>query len=111
LLASGMNEREHLRADEKHFMEFIRKCAKYRINSRILVKEGDTFFVEAVGHYRWVNNEIYNMIPYFVYGDKYAMLLTAEPGRVVIIENKAVASAYRSQFMTLWEKAKSPKVL
>jgi hypothetical protein len=76
----------------------------------LLSCEGDTNYVEPYEHYRWVSKEIFNQMPYYVYDNKYAILLWGTPQRVVLVENKAIADGYRKQFMALWNNAKIPSL-
>lgn len=108
-MLSGTDERTYDKiAGKEKFRDFMRKFAERRITSRLLVRHGDTYFVEPISHYRWISNELFSQVPYFVYADKYAILITEPIQRVVLIENKAIADSYRKQFMGLWDNATIP---
>lgn len=110
-LITGLNERmfDGL-AGKQRFRTILEKFRAQGITSRLLVEDGDTYFVEPVSHYRWVSKEMFSQVPYFVYANKYAILLTEPFTRVVLIENKAIADSYRKQFNAIWDAAKIPTV-
>lgn len=108
-LVVGLDERIFDRlAGPKPFREMVERFYAHNITSRLLICEGDTYFVEEQEHYRWISKELFTQIPYTVYADKYSILLEGPPTRIVIIENKAIADSYRKQFNALWKMAKIP---
>ena len=110
-LISGVDERLFdAVAGKRRFREMMKKFAAQEITSRILQREGDTYFVEPVSHYRWVSPELFMQVPYFIYGDTYAIFITQPHPRIVLIENKIIAESYRKQFNAIWEQAKPPVV-
>ncbi len=108
-LISGVDERnfDHM-AGKERFRQVLEKFHKQGITSRILAREGDTYFVEPASHYRWVPEALFSQVPYFIYENKYAIFLTHPTPRVVLIENKAIADSYRKQFNAIWESAAVP---
>ena len=110
LLIAGVSETEHKREGGDKFLELVRKRSKYGIKTKLLAREGDSDLVDAKDphrEYRWVSAEIFAQVPYYIYGNKYAILLLGKPQKVVLIENRQVADSYRQQFMTQWVGAKS----
>ena len=85
--------------------------AKYseRVGGKVLCLEGDKNFLDPNCEYRWVSKEQFSNMPYYVYGNKYAILIWAKVPTVVLIESKPIADAYRKEFMWQWENAKIPK--
>jgi transcriptional regulator with XRE-family HTH domain len=110
-LISGLDERmfDNL-AGKQRFRQILKKFHEKGITSRLLIKEGDTYFVEPISHYRWVSEELFTQVPYFVYANKYAILLTEPATKVVLIESKPIADSYRKQFNAIWNQAKVPVV-
>jgi transcriptional regulator with XRE-family HTH domain len=83
------------------------------LSFRALVCEGDTMFLDGfdpLKHYRWMSKQLFTQMPYYVYGDKYAMLVWGPVIRVVIIQNKIVAETMRKQFELNWATAKEPAI-
>jgi len=108
-LISGVDERTFdFVAGKERFREVLEKFHKHGITSRLLTMEGDTYFVEPISHYRWVPEGLFTQVPYFVYGDKYAIFIAEPKPRIVLIENKAIAESYRKQFNTIWQNATLP---
>jgi len=110
LLVSGADEREFVKDGGERFYNVVKKRYKHGIKSKILLKDGDDYCVEPISHHRWVPDNIFNQVPYCVYGNKYAMILFGTPKRVVLTENKAIADSFRKQFMAHWESAKIPEI-
>ena len=78
---------------------------------KILIEEGDDYFAAGkYAEYRWVAKEEFSDVPFYVYGDKLAIVLFGKEASVYILENKEIADAYRRQFSVLWERAKVPAV-
>jgi transcriptional regulator with XRE-family HTH domain len=108
-LISGLDERTFDQlAGKQRFRQILKKFHQLNITSRLLIKEGDTYFVEPISHYRWVSEELFSLVPYFIYANKYAMLLTEPVTKVVLIESKVIADSYRKQFDAIWNQAKMP---
>ena len=94
--------------DYRSEMAIIRE-SKPDFRFRTLVKKGD-FHLSAARHssYRWVDDEKFSDIPFYIYGDKTAMLLF-EPDdiHIVIIKHPKLTDFYRTQFNMMWEKAQA----
>lgn len=107
-LISGVDESKFTSIMGKKFDGMMKKYAHKGIKGRILSLEGDKNFLDPSSEYRWVDEKHFLDVPFYVYADKYAMLLW-EPGpRVVMIENKAIADSYRKQFDRHWKEARTP---
>lgn len=85
------------------------------ISYKILLREGDDYFIATsdFGEYRWMPTNFFSSVPFYVYGQKLAILLFAAEPTVIVIDYPSVAEAYRSQFDAFWEMSKkannSPK--
>lgn len=80
------------------------------VTYKILVKEGDKNFVASeYAEYRWIKRDLFSSVPFYVYGYKLGIVLFGAEPNVIVIENKAVADAYRMQFNTLWTSAEKPQ--
>ncbi len=108
LLVAGVSEEEHQKEGGDKFLKLIRKRSEQGIPCKLLALEGDTNLIDPespMREYRWVSEEIFSLVPYYIYGDKYAIVLWGEPQRVMLIENRAIAETYRRQFYAIWDKA------
>jgi DNA-binding XRE family transcriptional regulator len=84
---------------------------------RILVQErpGTRLQEEMKGsyrEYRRLSDQVSSNVPFYVYGDKLAILITDEKKnlQIVVFSSAIVAKAYREQFEILWKVAKPLEV-
>lgn len=76
---------------------------------RILVQEGDTNFIASkYAEYRWIQKKYFKTVPFYVYGDKLAIIHFQKGPLVHVVENKDIADAQRVQFDILWDHAIDP---
>ncbi len=108
MLISGIDEASKEIVTSKRAMAIFKKRLKMGIISRILIKEGYAVFTDPIEHYRWLDPKMFNQVPYYVYGNKYALRTLHPFERVVIIENKAIAESYRKVFYANWKQGKIP---
>lgn len=108
LLVTGVDERKFVQYGGPHLQRQIEQTHKKGIVTKLLVLEGDTYFIEPAEHYRWVSEEIFSQVPHVVYGDKYAIILWGPPVKIVVIHNSEIAESYRKQFWAHWNRAKLP---
>lgn len=78
---------------------------------KVLVQEQD-FFTAPEGkylEYRWNPQQVVGNVPFYVYGDKLAIItFDEEPApKIVVINSALVAKAYREQFDILWKNSKA----
>jgi hypothetical protein len=53
-----------------------------------------------------MKKEYFSTTPFYVYDNKYAIILWGPPQKVVLIENNEIAECYRKQFLAHWAVAK-----
>ena len=108
-LISGVSENKFISTvQNEQFQEMMQRYSKRKIRGRILSLHGDANFSDPSSEYRWVSKEQFSQVPFFVYGNKYALLLWEPIQRVLLIENKAIAESYRQKFNMMWKEAKIP---
>lgn len=111
LLVRGVSESRFMREARAPLISYLQKVHRHkRIKNRILVCEGDRRFVgkRESSVYRWVEKEIFGVVPCYIYWDKYAVLLWGSPLRAVITQNPSLAETYRRQFEADWRRAIIP---
>ncbi|MFH1072578.1 MAG: helix-turn-helix domain-containing protein [Nanoarchaeota archaeon] len=109
VLISGVNERMFMQEDRIALAQHLNRLRELRCTERILVKEGDTYFVKgSQTTYRSIPQEFFNPTPIFMYHDKMASIILGNPNYAIIIGNRNLADAYRKQFNMLWGIAKKP---
>lgn len=83
-----------------------------KVNSfvfQILVQEGDlNFIASAYAEYRWIQKKYFHTVPFYVYGDKLALIHFQKGPLVHVVQNKDIANAQRVQFDILWDQALVP---
>jgi transcriptional regulator with XRE-family HTH domain len=76
-----------------------------------LLQDGDSNF-KSSGYcqYRWQPRDVFDKVPFYVYGDNLGIILfDATPQlKIFLIRSATVAAAYRNQFDTMWQAAKPP---
>jgi len=74
---------------------------------KILCRDGDDHQVASYAEYKYVEPEHFGAVPFYVYGEKTAIILFGEDKvSVHIINNKEIADAQRKQFNLAWKFAK-----
>lgn len=82
------------------------KALKGKVLYKILVREGDTFSPASdYAEYRWIPREYFSSVPFYVYGNKLAIMLFGEEPTVIVLDYPAVSVTYRAQFQALWDSA------
>jgi len=109
VMISGVDEKQYREMGGPRVIETIKKRMKFGIKAMILSREGDTDFLDPIEDYRWMKKEYFSTTPFYVYDNKYAIVLWGPPQKVVLIENAEIAECYRRQFMAHWEAGKPPK--
>lgn len=111
LLASGIDEKYFLPHAGEALFNYLKKAYRHKnMRGRVLLCEGDKHLVGKPDKsiYRWVEKESFSLVPYYIYADKYAIILWGTPTRIIIIQNKALAETHRRQFEKEWKRAKIP---
>lgn len=80
------------------------------VTYRILIREGDDYYLGTpdFSEYRWMPKNLFASIPFYVYGDKLAILLFNDEPTVIVLDYPSVAEAYRSQFDAIWNISLQP---
>ncbi len=108
---SGVEENIFIQHLGKEFAEMhIKRMADLEITKvRCLIREGDSdVYCDSYNEYRWVSDELFSAVPFYVYGKKFAVV-TFEDNQVmvVVIESEPIAKAYRKQFELIWSNSKA----
>ena len=76
-----------------------------------LIKEGDTnYSCSDYAEYRWLPKEMFDPVPFYVYGDCLAIMsFQTVPSPTIVVHNiPAITHAYKKQFDSLWNISKNP---
>jgi len=85
---------------------------RHDIKVLTLIKEGDTNYVcSDYAEYRWLPKELFDPVPFYVYGDRLAIMsFQTVPAPTIVVHNiPAITSAYKKQFEALWNMSKEPE--
>ncbi|MBI1326048.1 MAG: helix-turn-helix domain-containing protein [Alphaproteobacteria bacterium] len=109
ILVSNVDERQFEKwLGDSNVQTHVNRMQELKnVTYKILLQEGDDYFLATSDYaeYRWIKREFFSSVPFYQYGSKLAiMILDAEP-TVILLQYPAVASAYRAQFMAMWEMA------
>ena len=93
--------------------ERMTKLVRERSDLKVLaiVCEGDRNFVAAdYNEYRWISKEIFAPVPFYIYGDRLAIMnFQTVPGPTIILHKfPAITDAYRKQFDAMWKLSREP---
>ncbi|MDX2028331.1 MAG: helix-turn-helix transcriptional regulator [Alphaproteobacteria bacterium] len=93
----------------KHAPDQVMRYASHQLKTdfreRILVREGDMYFLTHLHCYRWLPKTLIGKVPYLVYKNRFVLIMW-EARRVVIVKNQAIADSFRTQFEYLWTLGK-----
>ena len=106
VLSSGADEKKLYAIGGEKFSKLLDRNRKIGITAKILLADGDTYFLEPKRFYRWCDKNMQQQVAYHVYADTYAMLLWGPPTKIILIKNAQIAEDYRKQFLNDWENAK-----
>ena len=110
VLIFGVEEKRFLGEEKIALEQYLNKLRKLKGKERVLIKKGDTLFVEGKQtDYRWIPKEYFEATPVYVYGDNLAMLVFGTPNYLIIVRNRNLAESYRKQFNLLWKISKEAK--
>lgn len=81
------------------------------VKVRVLVQEEDFYVIPGGKYldYRWCPKQETGKVPFYVYGDKFAILILDESKgiEIIVISSAQVANVYRAQFDLLWQISKT----
>jgi transcriptional regulator with XRE-family HTH domain len=84
-----------------------------KVRVRILAREEDFYEIPDNRYieYRFSPKQGDGNVPFYVYGDKLAILMLDETQalQIIVIASTMVAKAYRGQFEVLWQISKTPE--
>jgi transcriptional regulator with XRE-family HTH domain len=81
------------------------------LKCKVLLKEGDTNFIAAnYAEYRWLPQNLFSSVPFYVFGNKLAIIIFNEEPKIIVLNNPAVTDAYKRQFLGLWDMAIIPSI-
>lgn len=109
-LVNNVDEAVFLKWGKENFaVHSERMKALSKVKYKILVQDGDTNFVaSSYAQYRWLPKEFFSTVPFYVYGEKMAVILFEVEPTILVFEYTLIAEAYRKQFEAMWEISNDP---
>lgn len=112
VLVSNVDERDFERwLDPENLKTHVNRMQKVSgLKYKILIREGDTHYLATPDYceYRWIPKQLFVSVPFYVYGQKLAILLFKEQPKVILLDNAAITEGYRSQFKAIWDSSMVP---
>ncbi len=80
------------------------------LKCKFLVEEGDLYFIASdYAEYRWTPKDQFGNIPFYIYGNKTALIsFDDDTVTVYVIENQSISDFCRKQFYLSWQNAIIP---
>ncbi|MBV8061548.1 MAG: helix-turn-helix domain-containing protein [Alphaproteobacteria bacterium] len=77
------------------------------IRIKCILTEDQHHMNSPIIEYRYLPRSYVDCVPFYVYGNKFAVfdILANKEGRMIVVQSKAIADTYRLQFKSMWEKA------
>ena len=102
LLIVSIDEKQFNDSAPKEMDRYRENIEKLQYKERILIPHKHDFFISPKSSYRWLPKQLIGPVPYFIYGDRYAIIIW-HMKRVVVMRNRSVADSFREQFNGLWK--------
>lgn len=104
-LYGGIDESYYVKHFRKECFDYYQEAIKYGLKERILICEGisQRYAPKQVSEYRALSKDLFGMISYAVYGNKYTLMLWGKKSRWIAIEHPGVADVHRQMFETHWK--------
>lgn len=111
ILVHGVEEKSYESADKDYVEHHLARMSKLgSVKQKIIAKKGDTHFTVPYGEYRWIDKTNFSGTPFYVYGDKLAMIIWDPQLEVIILQYPQLVDAYQKQFLTQWDIAEVPNI-
>jgi transcriptional regulator with XRE-family HTH domain len=107
ILVSGVEETkfDELLADDLD-MHVRRMNRLPNLSFKVLISENDQNTAgESYIDYRALPEKYFTSIPFYLYGNKVAILLWRQPARIMLLTDDELHQAFRSQFYSMWDMA------
>lgn len=116
-LVSHVDERDFYKwtedtnpTDDEHVRLILSTNVKYKV----MIVEGDEYMpAAAYAEYKWTPKELFSSVPFYVFGDKVAIIgFEKDDVNVFVLQDEFISKLYRKQFYEIWNRSKKiPKDL
>lgn len=106
VLGFGVEEKTELNTQElEKITTYLAKLENSNITERLIIREGDTNMIAPPEFYRSIPEEYFSPHPFYIYGDKVALINWGEPTKIFIIKSSLFATTFTKVFNNLWNNA------
>ena len=109
ILVSNADEKEFAKwLNEEQISKHIERMVRISAQYRILISEDDNFTLATskYAQYRGMPSTMFSSVPFYIYGGKLAIIQFNPEPYICVINNAAVANAYKLQFEALWSMSR-----
>lgn len=108
VLGFGVEEKTELTSEEhKKISDYLAKLQASNITERLIIREGDTNLMAPEEFYKQIPQEYFSPHPFYIYGDKIALINWGETPKIFIINSILFADTFTRAFNFLWDNASS----
>ncbi len=106
VLIANLDERRSEGDHPDQLAQHLKRLKAHGITERLLVCEGDTYFLQPASCYRWLPKEVYEAsMTSFIYSDKMALQLWRE-SMIILVQSPAAHNAEKQRFEFLWRSSR-----
>jgi transcriptional regulator with XRE-family HTH domain len=102
--------------DERDFVKWLGEYKETHVERmksipglkfKILIREGDDYIpAEDYAMYRSMPKELFASVPFYIYGNKLAIMLFDGEPTIIVMDYQSINAAYRVQFYDIWDRSK-----
>lgn len=108
ILISNVDERAAYLESPENLIAHVKRLQNHNIAERILMCEGNSFFIQPPECYRWVSKETYmSGLTTYVYNGKVALRFWNQ-SVILVISHPVIYEQERQRFNYVWDKAIMP---
>lgn len=105
VLIANLDERRSQEAHAEKLKDHLSRLTRHGITERLLVCEGDSYFLQPAPYYRWLRSDVFQAgMTSFIYNGKVALQLWQE-AMIIVIQSTAAHDAEKMRFEELWQNA------
>jgi len=78
-----------------------------RVKVKCILTEDSEYHPSVYVEHRFLSRHFVDSVPFYVYGDKYAIIpeVADDNTKIIVIQSRTAAQAFRRQFKSMWERA------
>ena len=106
VLGFGVEEKTELTsAEHQKISTHLEKLKNANITERLIIRQGDTNLMAPMEFYKSIPAEYFSPHPFYIYGDKIALINWSETPKIFIINSSLFVDTFTRAFNFLWDNA------